>query len=190
MRTNPKAGDDNAGPCAKSERRLRPSLCTVEMTKPKAMKKTWCVLLVSAFCGLGAVAQPALQTLITNGLAEPYGVTVDLKNNFYVTDSVNNRVVRYNPSAGSVTNLAGVSGEAGSNDGPGPFAHFANPQGIVYARGGVVVADSGNNLIRFITLSGTVSTLAGSTAGAADGAGTAAQFNSPAGVGADAARNI
>ena len=66
------------------------------------------VLLASA-----AAAQPALQTLVTNELAEPYGVTVDTKNNFYLTDSVNNRIAKYNPNAGSLTNLAGVLGEAG-----------------------------------------------------------------------------
>jgi sugar lactone lactonase YvrE len=154
------------------------------------MKKTWCVLLLSMLFALGAVAQPALQTLVTNGLAEPFGVTVDSKNNIYITDSVNNRIAKYNPNAGSLTNLAGVFGEPGSNDGPGPFAHFGSPQGIVYARGGLVVSDSGNHLIRFVTLNGTVSTLAGSTAGFADGAGSAAQFNAPAGLAADSAGNI
>ncbi|MFO1500688.1 MAG: chitobiase/beta-hexosaminidase C-terminal domain-containing protein [Verrucomicrobiota bacterium] len=154
------------------------------------MKKTWCVLIVSMLFALGAVAQPSLQTLVTNGLAEPYGVTIDLKGNIYITDSVNNRVARYNPSAGSLTNLAGVIGETGSDDGPGAFAHFSSPQGIVYARGGLVVADSGNHRLRFVTLNGAVSTLAGSTPGFADAVGTAAQFNAPAGLAADSAGNV
>lgn len=154
------------------------------------MKRTWCVLLLTMLFGLVASAQPALQTLVTNELAEPYGVTVDSKNNFYITDSVNNRIARYNPNAGSLTNLAGVLGEPGNNDGPGVFAHFASPQGIVYARGGLIVADSGNHTIRLVTLNGAVSTLAGGPPGFADGAGTAAQFNSPAGLAVDAAGNI
>jgi sugar lactone lactonase YvrE len=164
-------------------------LSVTAITKPKAMKKNWCVLLVLLLFAVGAVAQPSLQTLVTNQLSEPYGVAVDQNNNFYVTDSVNNRVAMYT-SGGILTNLAGVFGEAGSNDGLGPFAHFSSPQGIVFARGGLVVADSGNHRIRFVTLGGTVSTLAGSTAGFADGAGTAAQFNSPAGLAADSAGNI
>ena len=167
-----------------------PTLSLREMTNLNDMKKTWCVLLVSLLFALGAVAQPALQTLVTNGLAEPYGVAIDLKNNLYITDSVNNRIAKYNPSAGSLTNLAGVIGETGGDDGPGAFAHFSSPQGIVYARGGLVVADSGNHRIRFVTLSGVVSTLAGSTAGFADGAGVSAQFNSPAGLAVDGAGNI
>ncbi len=160
-----------------------------ELINPNAMKKTWCVLIALMFA-LGAVAQPALQTLVSSGLSEPYGVAVDAKNNIYITDSVNNRIAKYNPNSGSLTNLAGVLGEPGNNDGPGPFAHFSSPQGIVYARGGLVVADSGNHLIRFVTLAGAVSTLAGSTAGVQDGVGAAAQFNAPAGLAADAAGNI
>ena len=135
------------------------------------MKKSWCVLLLTMLFALGAIADPKLQIVVTNELSEPYGVTVDLKNNAYITDSVNNRIAKYNPDAGSLTNLAGVLGEFGSDDGPGAFAHFASPQGIVYARGGLVVADSGNHSIRFVTLNGTVSTLAGGTAGFKDGAG-------------------
>lgn len=154
------------------------------------MKKTWCVLLLLMLYGLGAVAQPALQTLVTNQLSEPYGVAVDPKNNFYITDSVNNRIARYNSNSGVLTNLAGVFGEPGSDDGPGAFAHFNSPQGIVYARGGLVVADSGNHRIRFVTLNGAVSTLAGSTPGFADGPGNAAQFNAPAGLAADTAGNV
>jgi sugar lactone lactonase YvrE len=154
------------------------------------MKKTWCVLLITMLFAGGALASPAVSTLITNELSEPYGVTVDNKNNYYVTDSVNNRIVKYNPNAGSVTNLAGVLGETGSNNGPGVFAHFNSPQGIVYARGGLVVADSGNHLIRFVGLDGTVSALAGSTAGFGDGPGATAQFNSPAGLAADSAGNV
>jgi NHL repeat len=149
------------------------------ITNPNAMKKTWCVLLISMLFALGAVASPALNTLVTNGLSEPYGVTVDLKNNYYVSDSVNNRIAKYNPSAGALTNLAGVIGETGSNDGPGAFAHFSSPEGIVYTRGGLAVADSGNHLIRFVALDGTVTTLAGSTAGFNDGAGTAAPVQRP-----------
>lgn len=164
-------------------------LSVTNITKPNAMKKTWCVLLVSLLFAAGAFAQPALQTLVTNGLAEPYGVAVDLNNNYYITDSVNNRIAQFN-SAGVLTNFAGVYGEPGSNDDLGPFAHFNNPQGIVFTRGGLVVADTGNHRIRFVALNGTVSTLAGSTAGFADGQGTAAQFNAPAGLAADSLGNI
>ena len=153
-------------------------------------KQTWLVILLTMMFAVAATAQPSLQTLVTTGLAEPYGVAVDSKNIHYVTDSAHNRIAKYDPNSGVLTNFAGVFGESGRNDGPGVFAHFFSPQGIVAARGGLVVVDSGNHLIRFVALDGTVTTIAGSTFGFKDGAGTAAQFNAPAGVAADAAGNI
>jgi len=169
----------------------RTATATTTTTNPPFMKrKHWLVVLLAMMFAVAATAQPALQTLLSSGLAEPYGVAVDSKNNYYITDSAHNRIAKYDPNSGVLTNLAGIFGESGRNDGPGVFAHFFNPQGIVAARGGMVVADSGNHLIRFVALDGTVTTLAGSTLGFQDGAGASAQFNAPAGLSADAAGNI
>ncbi len=60
-----------------------------------------------------------------------------------------------------------------------------NPAAITLSSGGfLILADSTSNLIQRVTLAGEVSTLAGATgsAGSADGAGTGALFNQPAGV--------
>lgn len=160
------------------------------MPHPNPMKKqTWLFAMLSMVFATAATAQPALQTLITGGLNEPYGVAVDSRNNHYLTDSAHNRIVKYDPASGTVTNFAGVAGSAGSNDGLSVFARFFSPQGIVVARGGVVVADSGNHRIRLIA-DGSVSTLAGGTLGNQDGAGAAARFNGPAGLAADVAGNL
>ncbi len=154
-------------------------------------RASWFIAFASGMFALAASAQPALQTLITNGLAEPYGVAVDVDNSYYITDSANNRVAKYSSNSGALTNLAGVFGESGADDGPGVFARFFNPQGIVAARGGMVVADSGNNLIRRIAFDGSVTTLAGSTTpGFTDAAGTSARFNFPTGLAVDAAGDI
>ena len=72
-----------------------PRLSVTEITNPKVMKKCWCVLLLTMLFALGASAEPNLQIVVTNDLSEPYGVTVDLKNNAYITDSVNNRIAKY-----------------------------------------------------------------------------------------------
>ncbi|MCF7669715.1 MAG: NHL repeat-containing protein, partial [Verrucomicrobia bacterium] len=118
---------------------------------------------------LGVKAQ-TVGTLVTSGLAEPFGVTVDSNNKYYVTDSANNRVAMYDPGTGVLTNFA-----------TGMF----NPQGIVAVPGGIVVSDSGNNRLVMLSADGTLNHLAGSATGEpgyADGIGAAAVFNSPAGL--------
>lgn len=143
-------------------------------------------LVASAFC-VFAQAQ-TLTPVLTTDLNEPYGVAVDRTNNYYITDSGNNRIIRFSPETGARTNLAG--GRSGFADGPGYLAQFSSPQGIVAARGGFVVADSGNNRIRFIAADGYVTTLAGGAVGFADGVGASALFNNPSGLAADLAGNI
>ena len=92
---------------------------------------------------------------------------------------------------GVVTTLAG-NGLQGTSDGKGSTARFYLPSGVdVDANGNVYVADSGNNLIRKVAPDGSVTTIAGSgTLGAADGQGTAASFNYPAGVAIDNIGNL
>jgi sugar lactone lactonase YvrE len=107
----------------------------------------------------------------------------------YVSDSDNNvvRQVRPGPS-GRADTLAGTR-QAGSLDGPVNAATFNNPQGMALDdRGNLWIADSNNHTIRRISLdpskAKTVETVAGraGVAGAADGVGSAASFNFPAGI--------
>ncbi|NII25933.1 hypothetical protein HB364_12630 [Pseudoflavitalea sp. X16] len=125
-------------------------------------------------------------TATTAMFSLPRDVAVDANGNVYITDLTNNRIRKISP-AGDVTTLAG-NGTAGFADGPGATAMFKSPYGIaVDGSGNVYVADNGNHRIRKISPSGNVTTLAGTgTAGFADGAGTAAQFNTPNGLAMDA----
>jgi sugar lactone lactonase YvrE len=89
------------------------------------------------------------------------------------------------------TTLAGTPPE--SADGTRSAARFNGPNGVaVDTTGNVYVADSLNDIIRKITPAGIVTTLAGSAGrwGSADGTGSAARFNSPAGVAVDTAGNV
>ena len=152
---------------------------------------------IISFLAATVSAQVTVSTVVTN-LNEPYAIVVDAPGNFYVSDSVNNRIVRIDASTQVATTLAGIPGDpAGSNDGPPDQAHFNNPQGILTVTNmgdiGLLVADSGNNLIRFVCFTnGVVTTLAGQTnAGpAVDAIGTNATFRSPAGLAQDTNGNV
>jgi len=91
----------------------------------------------------------------------------------------------------SITTLAG--GTYGNNDGVGSLASFTYPKGIaVDSTGNLYVADTQSNIIRKITQSGLVSTLAGSAAyvGSADGNGSLARLNGPTGIAVDSSGNV
>jgi len=86
-----------------------------------------------------------------------------------------------------VTTLAG-SGSSGAINGTGTAASFNEPYGVTAdSAGNVYVADYKNHLIRKITSSGVVTTLAGTSGyhGSDDGTGTAASFSHPNGVAVD-----
>ena len=145
--------------------------------------------LVSTLAGSGAQgADNGRDTSATFDL--PEGIAVDASGNVYVADNGNNLIRKITP-AGQVTTLAG-SGQAGSANGNGTSASFNSPFGIaVDASGNVYVTDSGNNLIRKVSPSGTVTTFAGSgIKGAKDATGTSASFNIPSGLAIDNQGNV
>ncbi|HTQ27514.1 MAG TPA: NHL repeat-containing protein [Puia sp.] len=133
------------------------------------------------------IGNVASNTASFNG---PRGVAVDANGNVYVADQNNNMIRKISPT-GEVTTLAG-NGTKGSSNGVGTSATFAQPEGIaVDGSGNLYVADFGNNMIRKISPTGSVSTLAGNgTAGSANGAGNAATFDGPTGIAVDQIGNV
>ena len=122
----------------------------------------------------------------------PWGLVLDGGGNLLVAD-MGNRTIRKITPRGIVTTIAGTPGKEGSTDGIGSSARFFIPEGIaVDAAGNIFVADSGNDTIRRISPDGMVTTLAGlaSIDGGADGLGSAARFNSPAGLTVDGGGNL
>jgi sugar lactone lactonase YvrE len=123
------------------------------------------------------VADARLQRITTNFL-ERVGASPATPRTLPVTQNAWSRAdLTFASSA--VTTLAGVPGTHGSTDGAAAQATFQRPGGIAVASDGTIyVADAAASRIRKIS-SGVVSTLAGSSAGYAEGTGTQAKFRGP-----------
>jgi hypothetical protein len=92
----------------------------------------------------------------------PYGVTVSPTGLIVIGDYNNHRIrLISSAAAGVVTTLAGQT-SAGSVDGTGASASFSAPDGVaILPNGNIIVADSGNSLVRMVTSGGVVTTLSG-----------------------------
>lgn len=145
---------------------------------------------VSTLAGNGIVNAPLTNGTGTNAsFNNPQGVAVDAQGNIYVADALNHVVRKITP-AGVTTTFAG-SGQTGFAAGTTTTAQFYSPQGVaVDASNNVYVTDEGNNAVYKIS-GNTVSILAGDgTVGSSNGTGSAARFNSPQGIAADAQGNV
>lgn len=112
------------------------------------------------------------------GVAHPIAITIDSKENLYVSD-IGNHILKIS-KAGELTFFAGGDG-VGTTDGMGALARFNTPSGLTAdTNDNIYVADENNSRIRKITPTGLVTTLAGNaTQGKTDGLGTAASFKLP-----------
>ncbi len=142
----------------------------------------------SGFSGDGSGASSA-------ELASPFAVAVDKSGNVYIADQFNNRIRKV--SGGTISTVAGNGTSGYTGDGAAATsAELSNPQGIaVDSSGNLYIADTSNCVVRKVTSSGTISTIAGNfTNGcgyAGDGAaGTAAMLNHPTGLVLDAKGNV
>jgi len=123
----------------------------------------------------------------------PRGVAVDASGCVYISDTGNHRICKV-VSGGSLMTMAGLASIDGSlryfpgyvND-QGINAGFNSPTGLtVDLKGNVFVADTGNNVIRRVTPSGRVSTVAGSGQPFfKEGKKEHASFNQPTGITVD-----
>jgi sugar lactone lactonase YvrE len=137
-----------------------------------------------------------VNTLIDNLLNNPMGIAIDRNNNTYVADTNNHRICRITGLNKFVV-IAGPSNLndpflQGFTDGTGIEAKFNYPTGICTDFiGNIYVADRENNLIRKITSSGNVSTIAGNGLCLyKNGVQSQASFNNPRGVTVDRKGNI
>jgi sugar lactone lactonase YvrE len=123
-----------------------------------------------------------------------HALAVDASGNIFVADTNNNRVRKINP-AGTVTTVAGTGGWGSAGDGgAAASAQLASPRGVaVDGAGNLYIADSGNNRIRRMSLTGIITTVAGNENGGYSGDGgpaTSARLNYPTAIAIDMQGNL
>ena len=86
----------------------------------------------------------------------PQGMAVDTSTgSIFVADTGNNAIRRIS-NRGLVSTVAGIAGISGNRSGNAEFALFNQPKGVgVFAAGSVVVTDTGNSILRLLTLNAT-----------------------------------
>ncbi len=108
--------------------------------------------------GYGGDGGPATSA----NLASPTGIAVDTSGNLYIADRDNHRIRKVNNS-GIISTVAG-NGVAGNGDGQGiaTDANLYSPTSLaIDSVGNIFIADRDNHLIRKLTPSGNISTVAG-----------------------------
>ena len=145
---------------------------------------------VTTFAGTTDVAGSADGTGTLASFNDPSGLAIDAAGNLFVADAVNNKIRKITP-AGVVTTFAGT-GAAGSANGAAAVATFNLPVNLsIDADGFLYVAEARGKLIRKISPSGKVTTVAGGGASldAAD-TGAAAAFQGPTSVVFDKSKTL
>jgi len=116
------------------------------------------------------------------------GLAIDGQSGVYIADGQGCAIRHFAAPHGGVSTVAGQLGLCGSIDGPNDRSRFNVPLGLSLMNGDILVADSNNFTLRFISRDGGVKTVAGapSITGYADGARQDALFWRPRGVAAGA----
>ena len=120
----------------------------------------------------------------------PSAIALDGLGNLYIADTYNGRIRKVRPD-GSILTVAGSGDSAYSGDGgQGASARLFHPtNAAVDGSGNLYIADAGNNRVRKVSVSGVISTFAGTGAAGASGEGgqaMAAQLNGDSGNGGQA----
>lgn len=118
-------------------------------------------------------------TTLTTPFVNVLGMSI-IGRNLYVADAGDKTIQVLDLDTNGVTALAGSSGNAGTADGIGSAARFTTLQGMTNDGINLYVAD-GNAVRKLVIATGTVTTLTGDVnmSGTADGAASAARFNTP-----------
>ena len=137
--------------------------------------------------GDGGLARHAL-------LNTPQGLAVDSAGRVYVADTLSNRVRRVDPD-GTIRTVAGAGESGYSGDGKQAIDALLNlPTGLAIGFGdSLLIADTGNNVVRQLGIDGTIRTVAGTGEAGYRGDGGPAEYallHTPGGLAFDNEGNL
>jgi DNA-binding beta-propeller fold protein YncE len=123
-------------------------------------------------------------TLVIDSVGRPRGLASLSDGRLVLVDSIAHTVRLYDPATTVISDIAGLANTPGFVNGTGADARFDTPLDVVVtSTDDLYIADSGNNRIRFVSLTGVVATLAGNgVAASIDGNALSASFDRPAGL--------
>ncbi|MGB8683032.1 MAG: hypothetical protein WCD12_09125 [Candidatus Binatus sp.] len=152
------------------------------------------ILASTAALAMLAVGSSAMAQDLTTGVQAQSGPRLDFPAGLatdgraiYVANSRNNTVEAIDAATRSLRIVAGKLFQEGSNDGTGDSARFNSPDGMTIVGQNLYLCDTNNSDIRQISISGTVTTVAGQAniSGSDDGSGPSAHFNLPTQIATD-----
>jgi uncharacterized protein (TIGR03437 family) len=175
-----------------------------------SISRSLCLTVGILWCANAGAQQFTITTVAGNGspgfagdgsaavgaqLASPNSIVLDSSGKLYVADAGNHRIRVI--SNGSISTFAG-NGTAGftGDTKAASSAELSGPSGVaVDSKGNVFIADSGNNVVRMVTSTGIISTVAGNNSAGAGYSGdaaaaTSAQLFSPTAVVVDSSGNL
>lgn len=148
---------------------------------------------VSTFAGQAGSAGSADGTGAAARFNAPIALVLDGGGNLVVSELFNSTLRRVTTFGTVVTTIAGVAGSPGTTDGVGSAARLNAPYDLVLdgTSNTIFFAEIGSHTVRRMTADGTVSTLCGlaGVSGYANGTGSNARFNQPAGIVLDGTSN-
>lgn len=149
--------------------------CTIRKISPTGV--------VTTLAGSPGLANRTDGTGSAARFGTPFGIAFDLSGNLIVVEGTTDAVRRVT-TAGVVTTIAGNTA-TGYADGFGRNAQFFLPTGVaVNAAGEIFISDQNGTVIRKISPTGAVTTIAGTPGalGSTDGTGSAAMFSNVSGL--------
>ena len=150
---------------------------------------------VTTFAGTGVPGYQNGNRLVAQFSTDVNPFVIDENGNMYLCENSMHRIRKITPS-GTVSLFAGSDNAAGSSgfiNGTGSSVRFNVPTSMVYdeVNQHIYISDHGNNVIRRVSLSGAVTTYAGTgTQGHVDGQGSDARFNSISDMDVDEMGNL